>query len=350
LWLSNETPDRHGQGGQRRQYFQIAALVESGVEVSAVTLAGPQNGTSLSAIARLTRTAPYARGGIPSLRHRALVRRLAVSNWDAVVVAHTESWQTWRRLVDLLPAKRVLVDMHNVLSAWHQSEGRDALAASWRTTEHQILRSGAAISACSPKEVEALEAPAGRVLLLEHGIDPREWVAQRSKPSRWTIKLFGNWGWSPNKDGLAWFLTEVWPRVAHGGVWACEVAGSGMDLPIPMGVRAVGPVPSIADFLADATVVAVPVIHGAGAPVKYAEALVSGAPVLATLDGAPNRQSLPICVSDDAAEWERVLSDVVRHPHEFEARGQQARQEILHGGSWQTVCEPLVEWVIGAQS
>ena len=30
LWLSNETPDRHGQGGQRRQYFQIAALVAAG--------------------------------------------------------------------------------------------------------------------------------------------------------------------------------------------------------------------------------------------------------------------------------------------------------------------------------
>lgn len=46
-WLSAETPDRYGGGGHRRQYHQIRALRDAGVEVRAATLSDPQQDTSL---------------------------------------------------------------------------------------------------------------------------------------------------------------------------------------------------------------------------------------------------------------------------------------------------------------
>lgn len=65
---------------------------------------------------------------------------------------------------------------------------------------------------------------------------------------------------------------------------------------------------SVSEFLSDATAVAVPVHSGVGAPLKYAEALASGAPVIATVDGAPLRSSLPVCVSDDPNRWVAALA------------------------------------------
>lgn len=50
-WVSNETPDQFGQGGQRRQFFQIQTLVEAGHTVRVVTLAGQQDDTSVRAVA-----------------------------------------------------------------------------------------------------------------------------------------------------------------------------------------------------------------------------------------------------------------------------------------------------------
>ncbi len=160
------------------------------------------------------------------------------------------------------------------------------------------------------------------------------------------VKLFGNWAWAPNEAGLRWFLEEVWPRREERESWACQIAGTGVVGPLPPGVVAVGRVESLSDFLADATVVAVPVRNGVGAPVKFAEALASGAPVLASLAGAPNLASLAACVSDEPSHWAHTLTDVLRRPDHYESVGRHARETVLRDGSWPTVSSPLIDWAL----
>src|SRR3954471_5115816 len=87
LWLSKETPDRNGQGGQRRQFFQIELLRAAGAHVTVATPAGDQSDASIGELAEVVR-----------FRRRRLVRmpspdpvRIASGGFDRMVLAHAES-------------------------------------------------------------------------------------------------------------------------------------------------------------------------------------------------------------------------------------------------------------------
>ena len=150
-------------------------------------------------------------------------------------------------------------------------------------------------------------------------ISIRSLVAPRRPARRPVVKLFGNWGWAASAAGLRWFLDEVWPGLDHSLGWACQIAGSGVAQPLPAGVRAVGRVRSVSEFLSHATAVVVPVRSGVGAPLKYAEALASGAPVRA-------------------------------RPADYERAGRHARAQVLEELSWAEVSRPLLRWVKGVAS
>lgn len=266
--------------------------------------------------------------------------------WDGTVVAHTESWRTWQRLLRRLDTGSVLVDMHNVLSAWYRHQGLVDEERRWAQVEEDIFASGASVSVCSSSEA-ALLGNRRASILLPHGIDPGEWTVARAPRRRPVVKLFGNWAWAPNAAGLRWFLDDVWTRVDHADGWTCEIAGSGVPTTLPAGVLAVGRVPSISEFLADATVVAVPVREGVGAPVKYAEALASGVPVIATSAGAPYPAPRPACVSDEAAEWVRVFRRILEASAEYDAAARRVRDEALARLAWHVVSAPLIAWALG---
>lgn len=345
LWLSNETPDRWGQGGQRRQFFQIAALVDAGFQVTVLSLSGPQDASSVSGLAEVQRTTARMRNVIPNPLHYWRRWRISRTRWSGVVVAHTESWPTWASFVQASTSPHVLVDMHNVLSPWHRLEGREREALRWARVEREIADSGADIAVCSTKEQLLLSGNRHEPLVVRHGIDPREWTADPSQTPVAKVKLFGNWGWGPNREGLRWFLDEVWPSLRDEFGVRCEIAGSSVPTHLPGGVSDVGRVSSINVFLSDATAVAVPVINGVGAPVKTAEALASGVPVLSTLDGAADWGHLVACTSDDPGVWVRTMKSITHKPQASRARSMDARRTILTEGTWAITSQPLVDWV-----
>lgn len=204
LWLSNETPDPHGQGGQRRQFFQLREVVRAGHQLTMCTLDGPQDATAVGQLATVVRSRTHWRGRVPRPSHRRLLRQLASQHWDAVVVAHTESWPTFRSLVERSVAP-TRVDLHNVL-------GRDVHgeATSWAAVEGEITELATLVSVCSEQERDRLllqhTSPPAQVLVMTHGVDPTEWTAPRAAAPKPVVKLFGNWGWEPNTRGLDWFL------------------------------------------------------------------------------------------------------------------------------------------------
>ncbi|QDO87415.1 glycosyltransferase family 4 protein [Ornithinimicrobium ciconiae] len=339
LWVSNETPDSKGQGGQRRQFFQLREVVGRGHEVTLCTLAGSQSDAEVRQHAHVIRTSTRWRGRVPRIGHPLLLRRLAQERWDAAVVAHTESWPTFRGAIREGPTPS-WVDLHNVL-------GRDVdgLRTRWDDMERQICAEASVVSVCSEQERERLLSQQpddeARVVVMNHGLDPHEWDELRSPRARPVVKLFGNWQWDPNRRGLHWFLTEVWPRVNIEEA-RCEIAGTGAVIPSSCGrtVTFVGRVPSVSQWAGDAWAVAVPVINGVGAPVKYLEALATRAPVLSTPDGAPMARNDAALVSDDATKWTQTLrrllggsgppADTGVNPTMF---------------SWENATAPLLQWL-----
>lgn len=313
LWLSNETPDPEGQGGQRRQYHQIRQLARSGHAVTLCALQGPQDDNHVSHLATVVRTRTHLTRRVRNPQHIRLLKGLSSSKWDLIVLAHTESWGTFEPLLQRSTA-HLWVDLHNVLGM--NADGR---RTRWWDVEERVLRRATVVSVCSDAEQNRLRDQHGdadaEVVVMPHGVDPQEWTARRDPADQPVVKAFGNWGWGPNSRGLAWFLNDVWPVVDVPEA-RFEVAGADAHIQIEglQGVSFVGRVPRLDAWLSDAWVVVVPVVEGVGAPVKYLEALASRSPVLATVDGAPYASERAALVSDQAQRWTLKLHELLSGP------------------------------------
>jgi polysaccharide biosynthesis protein PslH len=347
LWVSAETPSRDGQGGQRRQFHQIAALRDRGHDITVLVPASGQDDASIRSLVpvlrpRLTRFHRIR----PALIDR-MHRVIADPAWDAIVVSHHES--SW-----LLPHDRtapVLLDVHNVLSHWHRAAGRAEQAEQAHREEAEAVDRATGVTTCSALETRRLlaehPAAAGRVLTAPLGVDPAEWPDHGFPRDEARLLMFGSWSWEPNRRGLRWFADEVWPRVtARADAAVALVAGTGADelAARTPGIRVVGRVPDLAELAASATVVAVPVLDGVGASVKFAEALASGGAVVATRDGANAFEDTPAFVSDDPAAWAEWIVE------RFERRGVEpapapGRAVALAGMTWGAAVAPIDEWL-----
>lgn len=349
VWISSETPDRHGQGGQRRQYFQIRSLVEHGHQLRVVTVEGPQDDTSLRELAQVDRVPLGLMRGVPHpLARQRFWRAARPRSVDRVVVAHLESCVLLRERLAKLDAD-TLVDIHNVMSRRHLRSGDASAARHWLKVESRALQLADAVSVCSAIEEEALaKTGTQRRFVLPHGVDPSEWLPEPEQAVEPVVRMFGSWGWAPNAAGLRWFLDTVWPRVLREVPRArIQIAGAGVPAGVAAmrGVDVVGRVPHLAAFLAGTAVLAVPVRYGVGAPVKFAEALASGAPVIATTDAAAAAPEAPAYVSNDPDEWvERICADFADSAGAL-ARGQDARRYAHAHLNWNAVSAPLHEWV-----
>lgn len=350
LWLSNETPDVGGQGGQRRQYFQIRELVAAGIRVDLIALAGPQDDASVSAFADVRRVHRHRRFGLPDPQGRGVVARALRSGaYDAVVVAHLESWPFVERWVPRRSSPRLLVDVHNVLSAWADAAGEADRAAAYRATEVLVLEQADAVALCSDEEARRLPDGGGAErIVVTHGIEPDEWPEPGTPTGPPSVGAVGNWNWPPNASGIEWFVREVWPAVRMRVPDAqFLVAGNGLDEPTAsaVGVRYLGHVADRMSVIRATDVMAVPVVSGVGAPVKFGEALASGRAVAATRDGASAHPSAPAFVSDDPEEWVERLSSWLADRGAAAEQGRSARTFAFDRLTWTRTTRPLVDWI-----
>lgn len=349
LWVSTETPDRYGQGGQRRQYHQIRELVARGHDVEVLTLRNDQDDTSLRALVPVRRVRVAWRRWSLSENVRRMRNRIGRSECDVVVVSHVESW--WMLPEPFSLTVPVVLDVHNALSHWYSARGLRDEAESARELEAIAFADAAAVMTCSALErdrvVDAHPDTTGKTIIAPIGIDPDEWPERTFPPAEPTVALFGTWSWHPNSLGLDWFARDVWPRVIEKEPAAkALVAGSGVtgEAEWPAGMTFVGRVPDIGDFTASAAVVAVPVIEGVGASMKFPEALMSGAPVLATTDGANGVATSPAFVSDDADQWAGYIVARIRD-RALAPRPNEARQFALEHLTWAKTVAPLDDWI-----
>jgi glycosyltransferase involved in cell wall biosynthesis len=349
LWVSTETPDRDGQGGQRRQYHQIRALIGRGHDITVVVPRSAQDDRTIRRLTTVRRPRIVIRGTLVRLWYERLLRVVSDPAWDAVVVAHHESW--W-----LLPppermAAPVLLDVHNVMSHWHREAGRDEEARVMVEQEAEAVRAATVVTTCSDVERRRLVAlhpwSADKVFVAPLGIDPDEWPEKDFDRGRPIVALFGTWSWRPNTLGLEWFLHEVWPLVRRANPDALAwVAGTGGDeiADWPEGARYLGRVGDLAAFAAAATVVAVPVWEGVGASVKFAEALASGASVIATPDGANAFDDPPAFVATRPEEWADWITERLRRRADEHAPAD-ARAFALSQCTWDRAVEPIDRWL-----
>lgn len=348
-WLSAETPDRHGGGGHRRQYHQIRALRDAGVDVRVATLAGPQDDASLRELVPVERFGALRLRGL--LPDPGLDRFLEEGRFTAAVVAHIESVPHVRRA---LVRHRIpwLLDFHNVNSRWHRARGDALRTRAWRLRERTALRRAAMATACSQEERRALldVVPSARVEVAGHGIDPEEWPDDAVSPDPApALAFFGAWGHGPNSDGAEWLAERVWATVLQAVPDArLQLAGPGQPPPAVLArpnVEHAGRIDDLARFLGGVRVVVVPIVNGIGARVKFGEALASGAAVVSTATGAEGFDAEGAYArADDPDSFTRACVELLRDPRRAIALGRAGRALAFDRFDWLAASEPIVRF------
>jgi glycosyltransferase involved in cell wall biosynthesis len=314
-------PQQHG--GCVYPNAVLSALHAQGVPLDYMWLAWPLSGKK--AIMRDPLSASYVGNGhIPGTLRFGNWRVRNPRNWSFQRTATTgndespkaEDQQFFRRQIARRPVRNVLIDFATtlpVLDALSPSE-RAAIHVSvlthnlnWRRTdlyrahkqpldfmpmtcvqETALLERADLIVAIQEGEAEVFRTmlPHKRVVTV-----PMPVKAEALPPGEGgtPVCLFVGGYSGHNLAGLEWLLREVWPAVLQRCPEArLHVAGT-VSQAIPkdaIGVRSLGPVDSLRDAYAAATVALAPLPMGTGLKIKVIEAMGWGRPVVTTSAGA----------------------------------------------------------------
>jgi len=158
--------------------------------------------------------------------------------------------------------------------------------------------------------------PTGTLQTLPIGVQTRS-IENESQPKRRRSILFvGKLDWPPNRDGLRWFLSRVWPAIAtQASDLRLTVVGSGQaawlerfrSLP---GVKFAGSVEDLAPYYQECIASIVPVFYGSGTRVKAIESSLFGRACLSTALGVEGLGLLPnetYYRAETANDWIQAL-------------------------------------------
>lgn len=133
---------------------------------------------------------------------------------------------------------------------------------------------------------------------------------RRAMPGLVEAGMLANFGWWPNQQALAWFLTAIMPRLNQGVRIHLFGIGSERVADHPRLVRH-GRVTDIEQVWGTCDFMISPLIYGGGVSVKTAHAISQQIPIIATpkaLRGLPLDPDPAIVALEDADEWVSFLN------------------------------------------
>jgi glycosyltransferase involved in cell wall biosynthesis len=164
--------------------------------------------------------------------------------------------------------------------------------------------------------------PSCAISVVPTGVDTHNSVvAPPSKTNPPRILFTGSMDWEPNIDAVVHFCRDVFPRVRLELPAAeFQIVGRNPHARVRQlashAVQVTGTVPSVTDYLRDATVVVVPLRIGGGTRLKIFEAMAMGKALVSTTIGAEGldvRSGHDLILADDAAAFADAIVLLVRN-------------------------------------
>ena len=290
----------------------------------------------------------------------AMVKAVAGAADEAPIDLLQVEYQQMVPLVLDVPAKKSILDLHNVESALVDSYARArrgvpallfrAEAAALRRMERRTIGAFDHVVVVSEREKARLTGGARSVLVCPNGREPSAILPDAPDA---TVAFVATMGWAPNVDAAVWLGREIWPEVLT-RVPEARLLLVGKD-PAPA-VRALaeerievtGTVADVSPFLARSRVVVAPLRAGGGTRLKIMEALDVGRPVVATSVGCEGMEDLVgrgVVLADTAPALAEAIADLLRNPGCAAALGRAGHDAVVADHTWDTALAPLMEAV-----
>ncbi|HEY2908713.1 MAG TPA: TIGR03087 family PEP-CTERM/XrtA system glycosyltransferase [Gemmataceae bacterium] len=224
-----------------------------------------------------------------------------------------------------------------------------------RKLERDFPKWTRAVAVVSQAEADVFDAFAGTgaATVAANGVDLDYFsISRESKTSAHPSCVFvGAMDYWPNVDGAVWFAREVWPRLrvqlpdAEFRIVGRKPTPEVQRLTEIPGVQVIGSTPDVRSFVAEASVVVVPLRLARGIQNKVLEAMAMGKavvaapPALAALKTEPGTHLLE---AESPEEWIEALTGLFTNPQRRRELGLAARQYVKRHHHWETCLEPLL--------
>jgi glycosyltransferase involved in cell wall biosynthesis len=256
-------------------------------------------------------------------------------------------------------AKRLVLDLHNVDSAWHHSMadserglpafGHRRFAGSALQFERQWLPQFDDILTTSRKDAALVEGivPDARVSVYPNALP---YVAPPPRAERQEVTFSGNLEYPPNIRAVQFFHDKIWPALQSRWPelrWKILSKNPG---PI-RGLAARDPHIELTGYVEDAVaalaqsqVAVVPVLAGSGTRIKILEAWAARTPVVSTTIGAEGlegRDREHLLLADDPESFTAAVSELLALPDDRARIGAAGRRLYEEQYTWQAAWKAL---------
>jgi len=193
--------------------------------------------------------------------------------------------------------------------------------------------------------------PTCEITVVPTGVDTQQYqVAPPSSVTPPRIVFTGSMDWEPNIDAVEYFCGQIWPRVLTEFPNAIfQIVGRHPFAKVQRlaseSVQVTGTVPSVTDYLRDATVVVVPLRIGGGTRLKIYEAMAMGKALVSTSIGAEGltfQNGRDLLLADDAASFAEALLLLLRDA-QARRRFELAAAQLAAQFDWSVVAGQFAE-------
>lgn len=153
----------------------------------------------------------------------------------------------------------------------------------------------------------------------------------------YSLAFLGSMDWEPNKEGVNWFLREVWPELKK-EIANAEFFLAGRNMPARYygmnapGLVVLGEVDCPGKYLRDKSAVVIPLLSGSGMRIKAIEAMELCIPLVSSsigIEGIPAKNYEHLMIADTPREMKDAIRWIWKHPKEAEAMAKRA-QELVY--------------------
>ncbi|WP_225872441.1 glycosyltransferase family 4 protein [Pedobacter polaris] len=167
-------------------------------------------------------------------------------------------------------------------------------------------------------------------------IDFEKYNVDVTKTSFPTLFHLGAMDWRPNKEGLEWFLDEIWPDIEKlSGELRFYIAGKNMQKQFfdydSENLIVEGEVFDAVEFMNSKAIMIVPLLSGSGMRVKIIEGMAMQKCIIATTmaaEGINCENGKNIMIADTPDEFYRSILQCITQPNKWQDIGKNARKTV----------------------
>ncbi len=208
--------------------------------------------------------------------------------------------------------------------------------------------------ACSAIDADGLRALAPSMpapVVIPNGVDLDNNTPDFNIALKPQLVFVGQMGWFPNRDGVDWFLREVFPAILQRKPeLEFVLVGKSQGFTVPQNVadrvRITGFVDDLRPIVRESAIYIVPLRAGSGTRLKVVEAMALGKAIVTTSIGSEGialEDGKDAVFADSPQAFANAVCELIDQPEKIRGLGQSARQFAERAFGWQAIGQEMLD-------